>query len=157
MRAAGPKRARRRTALLAVALAGCAATGCASRGGNLAPAGGGKLYGAESAEAAIGRFLEAARSRDYAAMSRVFGTVDGPAAQRWGRVETEQRMFVLAGLLAPRSYGLRMTISDVGGASRWMVDLAGTRNGDVSLPFIVVPHRGRWFVERIVTEGISAP
>ena len=159
MRAAVPKRVRGRAAVVAVALAGSvhAAVGCASRAGELATVDGGNRYGAESGEAAIGRFLDAARLRDYPAMSRVFGTAEGPAAQRWGRVETEQRMFVLAGLLAPRSYGIRGPGSDIGGAARWVVDLAGTRNGDLSVPFIVVAHRDRWFVERIVTDGLNAP
>lgn len=67
-------------------------------------------------------------------------------------------MFVLASLLAPRTWGLRPNpTSDAGGGSRWMVDLAGTRNGDVSVPFIVSAQRDRWFVERIVTEGLGVP
>ncbi|MXX78385.1 MAG: hypothetical protein F4Z33_05290 [Gemmatimonadales bacterium] len=144
-------------AVMAVAATGFALAGCASRGG--AGAGyGTELYGAESAEAAIGRFLDAARLRDYAAMARLFGTDDGPAERRWGRAETEQRMFVLAGLLASSDFELRPNaVSGSGGASRWLVDLTGTRTGAVRVPFFTVSDGNRWFVERIGTEGLRTP
>ena len=146
-----------RVAVMAVAAAGFALAGCAARGAAEAKYGA-DLYGAESQEAAIGRFLDAANLRDYAAMARLFGTHDGPAEHRWGRVETEQRMFVLAGLLASGRYEVRPNpVSGAGGASRWTVDLAGTRNGAVSVPFFIVSDGSRWFVERIGTEGLRTP
>ena len=146
-----------RVAVVIVALAGLALAGCASRAGVGAEVGP-DLYGAESAEAAIGRFLDAARLRDYSAMARLFGTDEGPAEGRWGRAETEQRMFVLASLLAPRAWELRPNpVAGAGGASRWVVDLTGTRDGDVSVPFIIVSDGNRWFVERIGTEGLGIP
>ena len=146
-----------RVAVLVMAVAGFALAGCASRGGAGAEYGT-ELYGAESAEAAIGRFLDAARLRDYSAMARLFGTDEGPAERRWGRAETEQRMFVLASLLEPRAWELRPNpVAGAGGASRWMVDLTGMRNGAVSVPFIIVSDGNRWFVERIGTEGLGAP
>lgn len=146
-----------RAGLMVVAVAGFALAGCASRGS--AGAGyGADLYGAESAEVAIGRFLDAARLGDYPAMARLFGTDEGPAERRWGRAETEQRMFVLASLLAPRAWKLRPNpVAGAGGASRWMVDLTGTRNGDVSVPVVIVSDGNRWFVERIATEGLGTP
>jgi hypothetical protein len=146
-----------RVAVVIMALAGFAFAGCASRAGAGAEFGP-DLYGAESAEAAIGRFLDAARLRDYSAMARLFGTDEGPAERRWGRAETEQRMFVLATLLAPRAWELRPNpVAGAGGASRWVVDLTGTRDGDVSVPFIIVSDGNRWFVERIGTEGLGIP
>ena len=112
--------------------------------------------GAPTAESAVAGFLDGARARDYAAMARLFGTERGPASRRWGRAETEQRMLVLAGLLSHRAYRLRPPAAEEeGGRTRWVADLAGTRRGDVSVPFIVVPHRGGWFVERILTEGLA--
>lgn len=144
-------------AVLTMATAGLLLAGCASRGATGTPAGV-AAYGAESAEAAIGRFLAAARLGDYADMARVFGTEDGPAERRWGRIETERRMFVRAGLLAPSTWRLRPNpISEAGGAWRWLVDLAGTRNGEVSIPFIVSAQGDRWFVERILTEALGVP
>ncbi len=146
-----------RIAILVMAAAGFALAGCASRGGSGTESGA-ELYGAESAEAAIGRFLDAAKLGDYAAMARLFGTEDGPAERRWGRAETEQRMFVLAGLLAPNGYELRPNpVFGDGGAARWMVDLTRMRNGAVSVPFFIVSDGNRWFVERIGTEGLRTP
>ena len=146
-----------RVAIMAVAAAGFALAGCASRGG-AADGDGTELYGAESAEAAVERFLDAAKLHDYAAMARLFGTDDGPAERRWGRVETEQRMFVLAGLLASSGYELRPNaVSGSGGASRWLVDLTGRRTGAVRVPFFTVSDGNRWFVERIGTEGLRTP
>ena len=135
-------------------VAGLALMGCAS--GRAGAAGAGTEYGAPSAEAAVAEFLDGVGRRDYPAMARLFGTAEGPAERRWGRVETEQRMFVLAGLLSHRAYRLRaLPVGEDGGRARWIADMAGTRQGDVSVPFIVAPHRGRWFVERIVTESLA--
>lgn len=146
-----------RVAVLVMAVAGFALAGCASHGGAGAEYGT-VLYGAESAEAAIGRFLDAAKLRDYSAMARLFGTDEGPAERRWGRAETEQRMFVLSSLLEPRAWELRPNpVAGAGGASRWMVELTRTRNGAVTVPFIIVSDGNRWFVERIGTEGLGAP
>ncbi len=146
---------RRRTGVaLPCLVAGLALIGCAS--GRAGAAGSGTGYGASSAESAVAEFLEGVGRRDYPAMARLFGTREGPAERRWGRVETEQRMFVLAGLLSYRSYRLRpLPVGEDGGRARWIADMAGTRRGDVSVPFIVAPHRGRWFVERIVTESLA--
>ncbi len=146
-----------RRAGMAVVAAGFAFAACASRGDAGAEYGP-DMYGAESAETAIGRFLDAAKLRDYATMARLFGTDDGPAERRWGRGETEQRMVVLAGLLAPGGYQLRPNpVTGADGASRWTVDLTGTPNGTVSVPVFIVSDGNRWFVERIGTEGLRAP
>lgn len=135
-------------------VAGLALIGCAS--GRVGAAGAGTEYGASSAELAVAEFLDGVGRRDYPAMARLFGTPDGPAERRWGRVETEQRMFVLAGFLSYRSYRLRpLPVSEDGGRARWIADMTGTRQGNVSVPFIVAPHRGRWFVERILTESLA--
>lgn len=130
-----------------------AVTGAPSRG---VADDGAAAFGAPSAGSAVAGFLDGARARDYAAMARLFGTERGPASRRWGRAETEQRMLVLAGLLSHGAYRLRPPAAgEEGGRARWVADLAGTRRGDVSVPFIVVPHRGRWFVEQILTEGLA--
>ncbi len=36
-----------------------------------------------------------------------------------------------------------------------MADMVATRNGDVSVPFITAPYRGRWFVEQILTDALN--
>ena len=73
-----------------------------------------------------------------------------------GRIEVEQRMFVLASLLRHDSYGLRpMGITEAEGKTRVIADMVGTRNGSVSVPFIAASSRGRWFVERILTDALT--
>ena len=137
------------------ALAGIMAlspVGCASGGLSQPTA----AYGALSAEAAVGQFLDAAVRSDYRVMARLFGSADGPAEQSMGRVEVEQRMYVLASLLLHRSYSLRpMDVAMEAGSERIMAQMVGTRNGDVTVPFIATNYRGRWFVERIVTDPLT--
>lgn len=152
----------RRGGVLLVAsavLVGLAVAGCAVGRAGTTDAGGGpdgSEYGAESAESAVARFLEGVRGGDYPAMARVFGTAGGPAERRWGRGETEQRMFILAGLLAHRSHRLRpLPVAESVGTARWVAELEGTRGGDVSVPFVVAVSEGRWFVERILTDVLS--
>lgn len=141
-------------AALAVTLVVTAA--CASGGG-----GGGSptiedAYGALSAESAVGQFLDAAKRNDYALMARLFGTTEGPAVERIGRVEVEQRMFVLASILRHQSYSLRrMSIAQEEGKQRIIAEMVGTRNGDATVPFVAASNRGRWFVEQIMTDDLS--
>lgn len=130
-----------------------ALVGCAS-GGGLAE--GQELYGALSAQSAVGQFLDAANRSDYRLMARLFGSSDGPAEREFGRVEVEQRMFVLASLLQHTSYSLReMDVAMESGGQRVIADMVGTRNGDVSVPFATAINRGRWFVEQIVTDPLT--
>jgi hypothetical protein len=104
----------------------------------------------------VGQFLDAAVRSDYRVMARLFGSADGPAEQSMGQVEVEQRMFVLGSLLAHSSYSLRpMDVAMEGGRERIMAEMVGTRNGDVTVPFITVGYRGRWFVEQILTDRLS--
>lgn len=132
-------------------------TACASSGG------GGdsaatieSAYGALSAESAVGQFLDAAKRSDYQLMSRLFGTREGPAAERNGRIETEQRMYVLASLLRHDSYSLRrVPVAEAEGQNRIAADMVGTRQGNVSVPFLASNNRGRWFVESIGTDALT--
>lgn len=139
------------TAALSVALAGCASGGSPSTAEPTA-------YGAPTATAAASEFLDAAKANDYRVMASLFGTADGPAEQRLGRTEVEQRMFVLASLLRHQSYAIRPGQLSAGeGQVRLLADLVGTRNGDVTVPMITASHRGRWFVERIETDRLTPP
>ena len=140
---------------IAMTMVALSAVGCASgTGGGSSTVGEG--FGALSGESAVGQFLDAVKRNDYRLMSRLFGTERGPAEDRFGRVEVEQRMFVLAGLLQHISYGLRaMPVAEAEGKLRYIADMVGTRYGNVSVPFIAVSSRGRWFVEQIVTDGLS--
>ena len=52
----------------------------------------------------VERFLQAANTRDLETMSRLFGTDDGPIADRRGREEIELRMDVIAEILQHVDY-----------------------------------------------------
>lgn len=135
-------------ALIAISLAGCAS------GGGLSESL--EVYGALSAQAAVSQFLDAANRSDYRLMARLFGSGDGPAERNLGRVEVEQRMFVLASLLRHTSYSLReLDVAMEGGGRRIIADMVGTRNGAVSLPIATANYQGRWFVEQIFTDLLT--
>lgn len=139
--------------LLAAAVVLSSASCASSGGGSAATIE--QAYGALSAESAVGQFLDAAKRNDYQLMSRLFGTRDGPAVDRLGRIEVEQRMFVLAAFLKHDSYSMRrMPVAEAEGQQRLAVDMVGTRNGDLTVPFLTVVSKGRWFVEQIRTESL---
>lgn len=145
-------------ALTAIALAACGSSRGGAGSGDVdapAPVGG---YGAESAESAITRFLDAAQAENYEGMWTVFGTAEGPAIERFGVQETESRMVVLARLLKHEGYELRL--SDLAGLgpqrSRYEVRMRGTRKGDVMVPFVTAhDDRGRWYVEQLQADRLS--
>ncbi len=133
----------------AAVLVGCASGGGLSQGSL-------EAYGALSAETAVGQFLEAVQQRDYRTMARLFGTSDGPAERTLGVADVEQRMFYLATELQYESYSLRpVALTESGGRQRLAADMVGTRRGDITLPFITAQHRGRWFVEQIITDALN--
>jgi len=130
-------------------------TACASSGGG-SPGTIEEAYGALSAESAVGQFLDAAQRADYQVMTHLFGTRNGPAIEKFGRVEIEQRMFVLAALLKHESYSIHPASLAAGeGEKRLAVDMVGTRNGDVTVPIIAAFNKGRWFVQQIQTKALT--
>jgi hypothetical protein len=131
-------------------------TACASSGGGASGTTIDSAYGALTAESAVGQFLDAAKRSDYQVMSRLFGTREGPANERNGRIETEQRMYILASLLRHSSYSLRrVPVAEADGQNRIAADMVGTRYGNVSVPFLTSNNKGRWFVEQIGTESLT--
>lgn len=146
----------RRLAAVLLAAVSFPLAGCASSSGGLS--GDPADYGSPTAEVAVSRFLDAARQQDYQAMSRQFGTREGPAEARLGVAEVEQRMMVLGGLL--RHDGFRMERRDLARIgprrARFVATLSGTRNGTVQVPVVAVETpEGRWFVERLVMDPLT--
>lgn len=138
--------------LLGLAAAAFLAAGCASG----APASDGLPYGEETPELAVQGFLEAAKRDDYRGMARLFGTVNGPAERRFGRTDVEQRMFVLAAFLKHERFGVRRSgLTEGPNRMRLLADMVGTRNGNVTVPFVVASYRDRWFVEQVITDPIT--
>lgn len=145
-----------RLATVLLAAAAVPLAGCASSTGGLS--GDPADYGSPTAEVAVTRFLEAAGQKDFQAMSRQFGTREGPAEETMGVSEVEQRMMVLGGLLGHDSFELeRRDLAQVGPhRTRFVATMRGTRNGTVQLPVIAVQTvEGRWFVERLVMDALT--
>lgn len=162
---------------LAVALFGLLA-GCASGG----PSGSGGAMAAVAPVLSVERFLQAANTRDLDAMSRIFGTADGPIADQAGNtfscafkrmgswigigercaswVDIELRMDAIAGILEHDDY-LIETDNTVPGRTRptrrigVQLTRGATRYNDV--PFVVVQTSdGRWLVEEIDLARMTA-
>ncbi len=117
-----------------------------------APIPGQRIYGADTSEAAVRAFLDAAAADDYPEMWAVFGTAEGPAVEEFGIAETEARMVVLARLLRNNGYEMRVANLASYGPDRvrYEVRMEGTRKGSVVVPVLTVPDdRERWFVEQL--------
>lgn len=143
-------------ALVLAALVPAAVGGCASSGGGLA--GDPADYGSPSARMAVERFLAGVRAEDYMAMGQQFGTRKGPAEERLGVTEVEQRMIFLSGLLQHEEADLRE--ADLARTGEWrtrfVATLQGTDQGRVAVPIVAVESKeGRWFVERIDTDPLT--
>ncbi len=98
----------------------------------------------------VERFLQAANARDLETMSRLFGTHDGPIADRGSREEVELRMDVIAEILQHNDYEIvseRRVPGTEFPSNRIGVDLllpGGTTVRDVG--FTVVESDDRWLV-----------
>lgn len=121
-----------------------------------APAG--AAPGAPAAPAAVERFLQLARDRDYAEMGWVFGTSDGPILRRDPVGQVEQRMYALASLLEHDGFvvGSGSPVAGrTGTAIRFDVLLnRGTETFRVPFTTVVGPN-SRWFVEQVAVESMG--
>ncbi len=133
-----------------VALAGCSARSASTSN---------SAYGASTSELAVRGFLDGANSDDYGRMSDLFGTERGPAVERFGITDVEQRMIFLATILKHSSYELQqVNLAQLGpDRIRWEARMSGTRKGGVVVPVITVPDgSGRWYVERLNLDALTA-
>jgi len=144
-------RQRVQSSLMAVAAVIMTACGSSPRQSTAGAPTGQQTFGAETSEAAVRTFLDAAAVDDYPRMWAVFGTENGAVVHEYGVQEIEPRMIVLAGLLRNSGYEMRVANLATYGPKRirYVVQLRNTRAGNVSLPVLTVPDgSGRWFVEQ---------
>lgn len=127
----------------------------------------------------VERFLRAVNSRDYVAMSRLFGTVDGPigdtggafgcfwkklgaifggtSCQQWREVEL--RLDTLAEILQQTDYQIvseRRVAGRRHPTTRISVDMVVPPNNRAApdIGFVVVRADGRWMIECIETDKV---
>lgn len=146
----------RATGLLVASVAAALVAGCASSGDGLS--GEAAEYGSPDARMAIERFLAGVAEDDYQTMGRQFGTPDGPAEERLGINEVEQRMMYLSGVLEHREYDLREAdLARTGPRrTRYVVTLVREQEGRVDVPFVTaVSDEERWFVEQIDLDPLT--
>jgi len=161
---------RRRRAFLPVFLAAAVAAACTQqvqRGDGLAAVG---------PMLSVERFLQASNARDFDAMSRLFGTPEGPVAEEGGgfgcflkgvfgsgcarREDVELRMAAIADILQHEDYRIvseRMEPGRAHPTNRIGVDF--TKQGRVvrDVPFLVVrTGGGRWLVQEIDLQKLTS-
>lgn len=139
--------------LLVGALLLCTGAACAGRAP--VPAAG---SGAVAPTAAVERFLQLVRAKDYVQMGWVFGSQEGPVIERWPRAEVEQRMYALASVLAHDSVVVgrgQPVPGRIGVAERFEIRLReGTRTYAVPVTTVMGSGR-RWFVENVDVEAVT--
>lgn len=162
-----------RVGLIAWIAAAALASGC---GGGAGGGGGGRLPGAEpeggsTPEDAVTRFLNAAgnalRARragqltlsdqHYRTMAFYFGTEEGSILRYEDAKAAQDRMIVLAGILAPAAFRVRPPAVEPAGTQRTTVTVEITHPDGVKLvPFTVIRGRqGRWYIEQIDLRAIT--
>jgi hypothetical protein len=133
-----------------------------------------------AAQLSVERFLQAANSRDFDGMGRLFGTAEGSSMDTGGtfgcafkkigswfggtactkKVEVELRMDAIASIIRHEDYRIVREESVAGRttpARRVFVDLSIGGRGVNGMPFIVVrTGEGRWLVEQVPLERIMA-
>ncbi len=99
-----------------------------------------------------------AGNRDYVSMGWVFGTTEGPIAQRDPLPEVEQRMYVLADLLIHDGFEVAGGAPVPGRTGTAITYDVTVRRGDRTfrVPFTAVRGpRDRWFVEQLNVEAVT--
>ena len=133
-----------------------------------------------AAQLSVERFLQAANSRDFQAMGRLFGTPEGSAWETGStfgcffkkigswfggtacakKVEVELRMDAIASIIRHDDYRIVREEAVAGRTSptrRVMVDLTIEGQPVAAMPFVVVQTgEGRWLVEQVPLERIMA-
>ena len=100
----------------------------------------------------IEQFLRAVNANDIDAMSRLFGTKQGPVARQWTRQQIEDQLFLLANVLEHENYDILRTEIVPGRrdeAATLIVRM--TVNGrQVEVPYTLVWSDDRtWLIENI--------
>lgn len=115
--------------------------------------------GAVAPQAVVERFMQLVSRKDYVQMGWVFGTSEGPLVRRDSPSDVERRMYALATVLQHSQFTVRSQTpvpGRTGSAVEMPVRLV-QRGQEYVVPFTAVRGPdGRWFVERIDIEKITA-
>ncbi len=102
-------------------------------------------------EVTLSRFMSAVQANDLVSMSQLWGTKDGPAAQRMERAELNQRLTVMQIMLKHERYEITADVSAVGLDDETRAyQLRLTRLGcQVDVPFQLIRVGEGWLVSII--------
>ena len=131
---------------------GYAAAACASSPSN-------SFVGQVDPQATVASFMNAVRANDLAVMGQLWGTEDGPAADRMDSEQLDMRLTVMVRYLAHEEYQIvpRPTGAPREGYRMYQVEL--TRQGcRLLVPFeLVLTRRGGWLVSRVDLDQAGSP
>jgi hypothetical protein len=108
----------------------------------------------------VEQFLGAVNAQNYQRMGNLFGTKDGPIAQRDPKEDVEKQMFLLSTILRHEDYsveGEQPVPGRLGEATQLNVALTMNQK-KVMVPFVVVRSKGdKSLVECIEIENVTNP
>ena len=115
--------------------------------------------GATGPTVAVERFLRHAAAKEYSQMGWIFGTAQGPLLRRDPPAEVERRMYALATVLEHTTFAVQgeNPVPGRAGAAVQLPVRVVQRGRDYVVPFTAVRGPdGRWFIEQIGVEAITA-
>lgn len=113
--------------------------------------------GGPAPAAAVERFMRLVESKSYREMGSVFGTEEGPVAQRDEMADVERRMYAIASILEHDRFVIRdeqPVPGRAGVAVRVMVDIT-KGNRTLQVPFTAVRSGASWLVEQVELERLT--
>lgn len=127
-------------AMVLVAMLGGLLAGCVGAGG--------ASTGASTPEEAVRRYVTAADAKDVGGLAAVWGTAQGPLADRASRAEIERRAFIVFCHLQHDAVELTGPALGEGGRRLFRVALRqGERSATTTFTTVQNARSKRWFVE----------
>lgn len=115
--------------------------------------------GAVGPTIAVERFMRHAAAKEYAQMGWIFGTAQGPLVRRDPPAEVERRMYALSTVLEHTTFAVQgeSPVPGRAGAAVQLPVRLVQRGREYVVPFTAVRGPdGRWFIEQIEVEAITA-
>ncbi len=109
----------------------------------------GQLTGAAAPQLAVEEFLRAVNAKDLQAMSKVFGTNNGPARETMDRTELEKREIILACYFQHDSARVLGEMAGSQGHRDIRVELKKGNNTRQTTFYTIKGPGGRWYVDNM--------
>ncbi len=107
----------------------------------------------------VEQFLRALNSepKDVVTMARLFGTTEGPIAERDPKMQVERRMFAIAAVLNHEDYQILREVQVPGRSAEATQLVVNVKRGErtVPVPFTLVRYKDGWLIEQIGIDVIT--